>query len=145
MGQSSLDKSPAHATLLKKFSANWSTSTIAPVAFRHPFDLEEPTILSRHPLKDEIGDMLNGKASVLPFFGKHHVHWVLTAPDERRLLIGIQNLRSWILPSFGWEEHPSIVSVGDKATDVGKLILAVSPTGYFRWNCTISGLGTVLQ
>src|ERR1019366_4003404 len=98
MGQSSLDKSPAHATLLKKFSANWSTSGIAPVAFRRPFDLEDPPSLSQHLLKDEICDMLDGKASVLPFFGKHEVRWVLTAPDERQLLIGIQKLRSWILP-----------------------------------------------
>ncbi len=145
MGQSSLDKFPAHATLLEKFSANWSTSGIAPVGFRRPFDLEDRTSLSQHLLQDEICDMLDGKASVLPFFGKHQVHWVLTAPDERQLLIGIQNLRSWILPSFGWEEHPSIVSVGDQATDLGKLILAVSPVGYFRWSSTVSGIGTVLQ
>ncbi|WP_370056550.1 hypothetical protein [Sinorhizobium fredii] len=60
--------------------------------------------------------------------------WVTLAPTAEQLRCVIEDLRCWVLPSFGWESSPPIVSDGGPAGRMGALLLAQSPQGYFRWH-----------
>jgi len=46
---------------------------------------------------------------------------------------GISRLRSWIMPSFGWEDERPFVGALDSPPGLGALLLKISPPGYFRW------------
>ncbi len=46
---------------------------------------------------------------------------------------GISRLRSWIMPSFGWEDERPFVGPLDSPPGLGALLLKISPPGYFRW------------
>lgn len=86
-----------------------------------------------HPLSGEILAALNGQAASLPYPVNVGFMWATLAPSANDLRVMIEDLRSWILPSFGWEASPSIVSRIDDANELNRLLLTVSPSGYFRW------------
>ena len=87
-----------------------------------------------HPLAGEIRAALDGRAASLPYPRGQDVMWVTLAPTADDLRCVIEDLRSWALPSFGWEGAPSIVSEGGSAGKIGAMLLAHSPQGYFRWH-----------
>ncbi|MER9182573.1 hypothetical protein [Mesorhizobium sp. M0767] len=87
-----------------------------------------------HPLAGEIAAALGGKAASLPYPRRQDVMWVTLGPTAEELRRVIEDLRCWVLPSFGWESVPSIVTEGGASGQMGSLLLAQSPHGYFRWH-----------
>src|SRR6266849_11025 len=120
------------AELLGKLAENWNNSATAPHAIKN-FRPETLDAHTSHPLFPEIENLAAGEPCSLPFFASKGVHWVLLATDQRRLMEGISLLRSWILPSFGWEDDRPFVGPLDTPPGLGALLLRVSPSGYFRW------------
>lgn len=90
-------------------------------------------VADEHPLAGEIAAILEGRAASLPYVFNQEVLWVTLAPSPDALRRIIEDLRCWILTSFGWEAVPSIVSESADAGKMGPLLLQHSPQGYFRW------------
>lgn len=86
-----------------------------------------------HPLYGEIMAALDGRPASLPYPRDQDVLWVTFAPTAEGLRRTIEDLRCWVLPSFGWEARPAVVSGAAGSGQMGALLLAHSPPGYFRW------------
>lgn len=97
-----------------------------------------------HPLANEIAATLDGKVASLPYPRRQDVLWVTLAPTAGELRRAIEDLRCWVLPSFGWESAPSILSEGGTAGQMGALLLAHSPPGYFRWHSHLADIHHVI-
>ena len=72
----------------------------------------------------------------LPFFivNKNEVAWFTLAPNDLEMRGAVEDLRAWVLPSFGWEDPRGAMVIPGEATGaLGLLILTMSPAGYFRW------------
>lgn len=93
----------------------------------------DAAVAEDHPLAGEILAALNGETASLPYRVNAGFMWATLAPSANDLRGVIEDLRSWILPSFGWEASPSIISRADDANEFSRLLLAASPNGYFRW------------
>lgn len=111
------------------------------LAFSLPLHGNVPT---DHPLASEIAAALDGKAASLPYPRREDVAWVTLAPTAGDLRRAIEDLRCWVLPSFGWESRPSIRSDGGSAGQLGALLLAQSPQGYFRWHSRLADIHHVI-
>lgn len=97
-----------------------------------------------HPLAGEIAAALSGKAASLPYLRNEDFMWVTIAPTSEELRRAIEDLRCWILPSFGWESSPPIISNVREAGRIGALLLAQSPHGYFRWHSRLADADRVV-
>jgi hypothetical protein len=121
----------AAATLLRHLSASWPSG-------RPVFSgSDEVEIDPSSPFADEITALCGKIPCSLPYFlpSGDVVAWVTTAPDAECLHAAIEDLRAWIIPSFGWDDpRRPIVSPGtvDSGT-VGQTLSELSPGGYFRW------------
>lgn len=110
------------------------------------FDLaKQGSVGPDHPLAGEITAALDGRAASMPYALSQDVLWVTFAPSAEALRRVIEDLRCWILPSFGWEAAPSIVSDGAGIGQMGILLLHHSPQGYFRWYCRSADTDAVIQ
>jgi hypothetical protein len=99
-----------------------------------------------HPLHGEFAALETGDAVCLPFFQETRVGWVTLAGDAERLQEGIDDLRAWILPSFGWEDEERPLALpGEAASQLSNLLFGLSPAGYFRWWCARSNVDTVVE
>lgn len=98
-----------------------------------------------HPLYAEIYSVLNKRTASLPYPVADNVMWVTTAPSPDELRRVIEDLRCWILPSFGWEASPAVISDAAASGALASSILALSPQGYFRWNSRPSDLDTIVS
>jgi hypothetical protein len=88
----------------------------------------------RHPLRGEIAALGSGEPVSLPFFQQDQVGWLTVAGDAERLQEGINDLRAWLLPSYGWEDPAQPLALpGETESELGTLIFSLSPAGYFRW------------
>jgi len=87
-----------------------------------------------HPLSGEIGELREERWGSLPYFSHSRIHWITMAPSSYGLRTAISTLRSWILPSYGWE-HPggSILPPANADPSLAGLLQQISPGGYFRW------------
>lgn len=92
------------------------------------------TIPADHPLAGEVAAVLSGRVASLPYPRGQNIMWVTLAPTSEELRRVIEDLRCWVLPSFGWESSPPIVSDAGAAGRIGALLLTQSPHGYFRWH-----------
>lgn len=91
-------------------------------------------IAQSHQLYGEVIALQNGEAASIPFVRGQSTAWLTLAPTAQQLFSEIENLRSWIIPSFGWEDPESpIVVPGGSTSGLTSLILEISPSGYFRW------------
>jgi hypothetical protein len=102
------------------------------------------SVAARHPLAGEIGAALDGMAASLPYPRGKDVMWVTLAPGAEDLRRVIEDLRCWVLPSFGWEAVPSIVSERGSAGPMAAMLLAHSPQGYFRWHSRLAETDNVI-
>jgi hypothetical protein len=110
------------------------------------FDMTKQGIVGPdHPLGGEITAALEGRAASMPYALSQDVLWVTFAPSADALRRVIEDLRCWILPSFGWEGVPSIVSDGAGKGQMGILLLNHSPQGYFRWYSRSADTDAVIQ
>lgn len=113
-----------------------------PYSFRLKQD--EIELPADHPLCSEVSAILAGDAGSLPYIGSTDITWVTFGASEEKLREKISILRSWILPSFGWEAIPSVVVPGNGVGGLSAKIFAISPSGYFRWMCTPANLEFVV-
>jgi hypothetical protein len=121
------------STLLTQLSATW------PAALKLTLSGGKPVGLQGHPLGHEIEALAEGRAASLPFFvgGKNEVAWFTLAPNDKEMRAAVEELRAWVLPSFGWEDpRGAMVLPGEVTGALGQLILTMSPAGYFRWQTT---------
>lgn len=114
--------------LLKWLSDAW------PGDLRIEFSEDRPVVPEEHPLRYELNHIMEGTSASLPFFTKDRIAWFTIAPTAEVLQAAIEDLRAWILPSFGWEDKSRpVVTPDTSASGVAELILSLSPSGYFRW------------
>ena len=100
----------------------------------------------QHPLHAEIQAITEGGWGSLPYFRPGRISWITVAPDGERLKEGIGALRSWLLPSFGWEHPKGAIKPPEAATGVMAALLAgISPSGYFRWLTTVQSLPDITR
>ncbi|MDF0541191.1 hypothetical protein PX699_02450 [Sphingobium sp. H39-3-25] len=97
-----------------------------------------------HPLRGEIEAALTRATASLPYVRNEDVLWVTVAPTADALRRAIEDLRCWILPSYGWEARPAVVVDASGAGQMGALLLEQSPNGYFRWFSRRSDLDAVI-
>ena len=99
-----------------------------------------------HPLKAEIQAIMEGGWGSLPYFRPGRISWITVAPNGERLKEGIASLRSWLLPSFGWEHPKGAIKPPEAANGVMATLLAdISPSGYFRWLTTAGSLPEIIR
>jgi hypothetical protein len=114
-------------------------SATRPAALKLTLSGGKPSGLQVHPLGHEITALAEGRAASLPFFiaGKNEVAWFTLAPSDQEMRGAVEELRDWVLPSFGWEDpRGAMVLPGEATGALGQLILTMSPSGYFRWQTT---------
>ena len=70
----------------------------------------QESVPADHPLGGEIAAALEGRVASLPYPRGQDVMWGTLAPKAENLRRVIEDLRCWVLPSFGWEAVPSIVT-----------------------------------
>lgn len=120
-----------HLELLSRLSKSW------PKALQLSFETDKTPKISGHPLAGELAALSNGGRVSLPFFKGNKIAWFTLADDAAQLRASIEDLRAWILPSFGWEDETQpLVTPGETTGDLGPLIHSLSPAGYFRWWAT---------
>ena len=82
----------------------------------------------------------------MPYFHAGRISWITVAPHGERLKEGIGALRSWLLPSFGWEHPKGAIKSPDAANGImAELLAEISPSGYFRWLTTAESLPDILR
>ncbi len=121
------------STLLTQLSATW------PAALKLTLSGGQPAGLQSHPLGHEITALGEGRPASLPFFvaSKNEVAWFTLAPNDQEMRGAVEELRAWVLPSFGWEDpRGAMVIPGEATEELGQPILTMSPAGYFRWRTT---------
>ena len=100
----------------------------------------------QHPLRGEITALGSGEAASLPFFQHGQVGWLTVAGDAERLQEGIDDLRAWLLPSYGWEDPTQPLALpGETESELSALIFSLSPAGYFRWWTPAGAIQTVTE
>lgn len=97
-----------------------------------------------HPLRGEIEAALSRETASLPYVRNNDVLWVTVAPTADALRRAIEDLRCWILPSYGWEATPAVMVDASGTGQMGSLLLEQSPNGYFRWFSRRSDLDIVI-
>lgn len=112
-----------------------------PLGFALAQDGEPP---ADHPLRGEILAAIAGAPTSLPYVRDTDIMWVTLAPSAELLRRAIDDLRCWILPSYGWEGEPSIVSQGSPGS-LGARLLELSPQGYFRWHSRLADADLVID
>ena len=126
-------------TLLRRLNETWAGK------YQLSFNAQEIINLPNHPLGGEVSALLEGTRASLPYFKDNEVVWLTTAGDAEELIAATEDLRAWVLPSFGWEDDNPLVTQGSaKAGLLGHLILSISPAGYFRWRTSRRDFAHVL-
>lgn len=144
MAKSSLELTGPQRDLLRRLARNWNASGAARDLLKG-FDPDLPDECKAHPFFPEVANLSIGEPASFPFLAPNVVHWLLIAPNQRKLLEGITALRSWILPSFGWEDDNPVVGPNDRTSELGTVLLEVSPAGYFRWRSQKEALDRVIR
>lgn len=88
-----------------------------------------------HILAEELSALFRSESASLPFFSATEVVWMTIAPNAENLIMAIDDLRAWVLPSHGWEddEKHSVVLPNDAPETIKHFVGEISPAGYFRW------------
>lgn len=129
-----------HTEVLGRLNESW------PKALQLPFKKDSAPDITGHPLAGELFALSNGGRASLPFFSGDRIAWFTLAGDAEQLRAAIEDLRAWILPSFGWEDETQpLVAPGEATGDLGPLIHSLSPAGYFRWWAARTSFKLVVQ
>lgn len=98
-----------------------------------------------NPIAKEVAASLSGAPASLPYCGSVRVNWVTLAPSSERLREVIEDLRNWVLPSFGWAVEPEITLPDGSGGAFAAALIGQSPTGYFRWQSQIATFETLVE
>ena len=129
-----------HTEVLGRLNKTW------PKALQLPFEADSAPDITGHPLAGELLALTDGERASLPFFSGDRIAWFTLARDAEQLRAAIEDLRAWILPSFGWEDEVQPLVVPGEATgDLGPLLHSLSPAGYFRWWAARASFKLVVQ
>lgn len=116
--------------LLRRLQGNW------PEHLQLTFDEQNKPDFAGHPLADELLALSRSEGASLPFFTSNRpdrIIWLTIAPNAEELQSAMTDLRAWLLPSFGWEDEPPIVTPGEASGPLSEVLRTLSPAGYFRW------------
>jgi hypothetical protein len=114
--------------LLRRLNDSW------PESLRLEFGDGQSPDVARHPLGGELVALGRCGRASLPYFKGDRVAWFTMAADAESLQAAIEDLRAWIIPSFGWEDDRQPLAIPGEATGtLASLIHSMSPAGYFRW------------
>ena len=127
---------------LRRLLATLAACAPAVVAFR---DTTQPWNYAEHPLAGEITAALGGRAASLPVEARGRISWVTFAPTFTKLRGAIEDLRAGIIPGMAWELVPSLATPDTAQGALAEMLLAVSPQGYFRWECRHAAVGEVVD
>ena len=95
-------------------------------------------------LKNEIDQFKLKENSSLPHFQKNgKVTWLSVSKSYESLIEFIQNLRCWVIPSYGYEDIDAIVRQGD--TELTEKILETFDGVYFRWVSDIRDFHKIIE
>jgi len=88
-----------------------------------------------HILAEELSALFQGEPASLPFLSDTEIVWMTIAPNAENLIMAIDDLRAWVLPSHGWEDDDkhSVVLPDDAPEAIKYFVGEISPAGYFRW------------
>lgn len=125
--------------ILKKFNDNF------PNDMKVSFENNKLTISENHKIYTDLRDFSNDKVSSLPFFTSSQISWITIAPTLENLRSMIEDLRNWIIPSFAWEEAYPIITSENVDGEFAKIIIKISPYGYFKWSCHTKDFDMVIN
>src|ERR1051326_5565218 len=129
-----------HTEVLARLSKSW------PKKLQLPFETDSAPDITGSPLACELLSLSNSGRASLPFFSGDRIAWFTLAGDAQQLRAAIEDMRAWILPSFGWEDETQpLVARGEATGDLGPLIHSLSPAGYFRWWAARASFKLVVQ
>ena len=95
-------------------------------------------------LKNEIDHFKLKENSSLPHFHNNgKVTWLSVSKSYESLIEFIQNLRCWVIPSYGYEDIDAIVRQGD--TELTEKILETFDGVYFRWVSDIRDFNKIID
>lgn len=87
-----------------------------------------------HPLSGEIAAIRDGDQASIPYFSGERVAWITVAPSVSELIAAVADLRTWIFPSFAWEDPEKPLALpGEALNTLSALLFDISPAGYYRW------------
>jgi hypothetical protein len=129
-----------HSEVLTRLNKSW------PETLRLPLETTDSPNLTEHPLAGELFAFSNSAHASLPFFIGDKIAWFTLAANADQLRAAIEDLRAWIIPSFGWEDETQpLVAPGETTSHLGPLIHAISPAGYFRWWTTRANFKVIVE
>ena len=99
-----------------------------------------------HMFGQQVNAFLEGDAITLPYpinGGKYA--WLTFAENPNAFKKQIVDIRSWIIPNYGWEDKNSLVTKSEKGGSFQDEVLQFSPHGYYRWFSKMSDGLTILE
>ena len=93
-----------------------------------------------HIFAQQVNAFLEGEAITLPYpiYKEDRYAWLTFAENPNKFKKQILDIRSWIIPNYGWEDKNSLVTKSSKAGSFQEEVLQFSPHGYYRWFSKIS-------
>ena len=98
------------------------------------------TLPDTHIFAQQVNAFFEGEAITLPYpiYKEDRYAWLTFSENPNKFKKQILDIRSWIIPNYGWEDKNSLVTKSSKAGSFQEEILQFSPHGYYRWFSKIS-------
>ena len=140
--------SNTHLSLLKHLNLIDFGKTAMTLSVEHQFILdyfnEKLAEDYKVKLKNEIDQFKLKENSSLPHFHNNgKVTWLSVSKSYESLIEFIQNLRCWVIPSYGYEDIDAIVRQGNN--ELTEKILETFDGVYFRWVSDIRDFNNIKQ
>jgi hypothetical protein len=129
-----------YAPLLAELDLNWRARAPDFAVALAGLELE---VAYNHPLASPLAALCAGRPASMPFFTHDEAVWCTLAPDGDSLREAVASLHAWILPSFGGEGGDGFVPPATAIGPLAAAIIAVSPSGYYRWRCPRREVGRI--
>jgi hypothetical protein len=115
-----------------------------PSAYQMKISGNSVEISEAHPLFVEIFALAAGNAASLPYIAGEKTIWATLSPSLQSLRAAIGDLRAWVIPSLAWEEPHPMATPDTPRGNIGSMMIAISPAGYFRWQSNTKNIDEVL-
>jgi hypothetical protein len=88
-----------------------------------------------HMFAQQVQAFLETEAITLPYplYNDAIYAWLTFAENPNDFKKKIVDIRSWIIPNYGWEDKHSLVTKSAREGNFQQEILQFSPHGYYRW------------
>ena len=99
-----------------------------------------------HMFAQQVNAFLEGYAITLPYpMNNGKYAWLSFAENPNDFKKQIVDIRSWIIPNYGWEDKNSLVTKSEKTGSFQDDVFQFSPHGYYRWFSKMSDGLTILE